>query len=149
MMNIVINSVVVECVRPVRHAVLRTGKPYDSTLWTGDNEPDTRHFAAYTDGQLVGVASVYRKDPPDSPGQHGWQLRGMAVLPEYQRYTIGRLLVDAIKKHCREQGGQIIWCNARESARGFYEKLGFTAVGEPFLIPEIGPHFLMKRPQCL
>jgi hypothetical protein len=37
-----------------------------------------------------------------------------------------------------------VWCNARTPAVGFYEKLGFSTIGEEFELPPIGPHYLME-----
>ena len=38
------------------------------------------------------------------------------------------------------RGGDLLWCDARVAAAGFYERMGFTVVSEPFDKPGIGPH---------
>ena len=40
----------------------------------------------------------------------------------------------------KESDVEIFWCNARVTAFGFYEKMGFTILGEAFDIPNLGPH---------
>jgi len=45
----------------------------------------------------------------------------------------------------RTADGDLLWCNARTSASGFYTRLGFAVVGEAFELPGIGPHHLMHR----
>ena len=40
-------------------------------------------------------------------------------------------------------GGSYLWCNARLIAVPFYERMGLTAVGDLFEMPEIGPHYVM------
>ena len=40
-------------------------------------------------------------------------------------------------------GGRRVWCNARLSAAGFYERVGFGRVGGVFEIAGIGPHAVM------
>ncbi|MFK7789853.1 MAG: hypothetical protein AB8C95_10235, partial [Phycisphaeraceae bacterium] len=38
-----------------------------------------------------------------------------------------------------------LWCNARTSASGYYERLCFIQHGDLFEIPDIGPHAVMVR----
>ena len=43
------------------------------------------------------------------------------------------------------RGGDLVWCYARTTASGFYERMGFTVVTEPFDKPGIGPHVGMVK----
>jgi predicted GNAT family N-acyltransferase len=43
------------------------------------------------------------------------------------------------------RGGDLVWCDARVTAAGFYERMGFTVVTEPYDKPGIGPHVGMLR----
>lgn len=43
----------------------------------------------------------------------------------------------------RDEPGWLVWCNARTSAIGFYEKLGWQVVSEPFDVLTAGPHVKM------
>jgi esterase/lipase/GNAT superfamily N-acetyltransferase len=135
-----------ELVRPIRHVVLRGGLPFESTIWNGDDDPDTVHFGAYVDGTITGVATLLRKPPAAAGPCTAWQLRGMAVLPEWQRKGVGSKLLEAARNHLEAQCGTLLWCNARASARGFYERAGFTVQGDSFDIPGIGAHYRMHWP---
>ena len=42
-----------------------------------------------------------------------------------------------------EEPAGILWCNARTSAIGFYEKLGWRVTSGPFDVPGVGPHVTM------
>jgi hypothetical protein len=42
----------------------------------------------------------------------------------------------------RARGAELVWCNGRSSARGFYEHHGFTSVGEEFQLEPAGPHYV-------
>ena len=130
--------------RPLRHLVLRPGQPAESTVYPGDDDPDTRHFAAFLDGQLVGIASLYREARPggDTPG---WRLRGMATSGEARGKGVGRDLLAACLEHVAAEGGGEVWCNARAEALGFYAAAGFDVIGDEFDIPGIGPHRVMRR----
>jgi predicted GNAT family N-acyltransferase len=47
--------------------------------------------------------------------------------------------------YAAEHGATRLWCNARTPAVGFYERHGWTTVGEEFDVPPIGPHYRMVR----
>ena len=131
---------------PLRHAILRNGRPMESARFPGDDEPTTRHFGAYRGGELLAVASLFAVTMPGRPGEPAFQLRGMATSPEAQGTGLGKLLLRAATEFAREKRARLLWCNARVSASGFYRKLGFEIIGDEFDIPGIGPHFRMRLP---
>jgi GNAT superfamily N-acetyltransferase len=133
-----------EEILPVRHAILRPGRPLETARYANDNDSGVRHFGAYRGGKLLSVVSVYPADMPDRPGIAAIQLRGMATRPEARGTGLGSILVAAALDFTREQGARILWCNARSAAVEFYRKLGFEIVSDEFEIPNIGPHFVMK-----
>jgi predicted GNAT family N-acyltransferase len=128
---------------PLRHAILRPGRPVETTGFPGDDEPETRHIGACRDGKLLAVASLFRVEMPGRRGVAAYQLRGMATSSEARGTGLGRLLVAAAVKFAVEKRATIVWCNARIGAAGFYRKLGFETVGDEFEIPDVGPHFRM------
>ncbi|MBX9399492.1 GNAT family N-acetyltransferase [Streptomyces sp. TRM72054] len=136
-------------VRPVRQQVLRPGQPAESCAYPEDDRPRTRHFAALHKGRVVGTASLYDEDLPDShavPGPlsgRGRRLRGMATTEEVRGSGAGAALLRTVLTHATLEGAGVVWCNARSSAAGFYARHGFQVLGEEFELPEIGPHFLM------
>lgn len=142
-MDIVVRAIPVHEARPIRHAVLRSGLPFATAIWAGDDAPDTRHFGAFSSGELTGVATLLRKAWPGAETDAAWQLRGMAVLASWQRHGIGTRLLEACITQAREEPGALLWCNARASARAFYERMRFSVDGEAFEVPEIGPHYRM------
>ncbi|HEU4495867.1 MAG TPA: GNAT family N-acetyltransferase [Flavobacterium sp.] len=131
---------------PVRHPVLRPGKDIETCHFQGDNLASTKHFGFYIDEELAGIASLFQSATPLISEHDQFQLRGMAVLPDYQKQGIGEALVKFAENDARSRNGKIIWFNAREIAVPFYEKLGYQIMGAPFLIENIGIHFLMHRP---
>ena len=53
------------------------------------------------------------------------------------------LLRDAIDR-CRSLGASVLWCNARDSAARFYERLGFVQEGDGFITTTTQlPHHVM------
>ena len=129
----------------VRWPILRAGLPRESAIFPGDDAPETRHFGAFCEGRLVGVATILRAPFPGQPDRaDAWQLRGMATLPEVQGRGYGRALLAACIAEARRQGGALLWCNARKPAVAFYEKHSLRVLGEEFDIPTAGPHFRMR-----
>jgi predicted GNAT family N-acyltransferase len=129
---------------PLRHAVLRPGRPVETAFFAGDDLASTKHFGAFRNGRLLCVASLYEAELLDEPGVAAIQLRGMATATEAQRTGLGRALVLGCVAFAREKGARLLWCNARTYAEGFYSKLGFEIVGDEFDIPDVGPHYRMK-----
>jgi GNAT superfamily N-acetyltransferase len=81
-------------------------------------------------------------DHDDDPA---WRLRGMATYPEMQGRAGGSQLAAEGLRVARADEVQVMWCNACVSARGFYEKLGFTTCGDEFVLPVAGPHYVMIK----
>ncbi len=131
-------------VRPLRLSVLRSdGRPED-VVWPGDDDPAARHLGAFAAGKLVGIASIRPAPHPSDPRPDDWQLRGMATRSEVRGQGAGKAVLSACLAHAAGEGGRRLWCNARTSAAGFYERAGFSKVGAEFDVPAIGPHVVME-----
>jgi len=127
-------------VLPLRHRVLRPGRPWEAAILDGDDEPEARHWVAERRGQVVGVVSLHRRPWPEGRGPQ-WRLRGMAVDPDWQQRGIGTAMLLAI--HAEVDAP--LWCNARVTAVPFYQKHGWTVHSDEIDIPLIGPHQRMQR----
>ena len=130
---------------PVRHLVLRAGKPIESCHFDGDELQSTHHFGYFIEDRLLGVISLFEVRHPTFDAQKSFQIRGMAVLTTHQKKGIGEALVLEAEAFCKKQETDIIWFNARTAAVGFYEKMGYETIGSEFEIKEVGPHFLMFK----
>lgn len=104
--------------RWLRHTLLRPHQPPDTLLYPGDEAPDSLHVGAFLKGQLVGIASVTHHPFPGAPDGAGWQLRGVATVPEVRGQGYGAALVHACLDHVAIQGGTILWCNGRTVSSG-------------------------------
>src|SRR5690242_4422696 len=91
---------------PLRHAVLRPGRPVGTALFAGDDLATTKHFGAFRNGELLCVASLFEAKLPDEPDVAAIQLRGMATAPEAQRTGLGRALVLGCIAYTRKNGAQ-------------------------------------------
>jgi len=130
----------------LRQRILRPFMPVSAMVYPGDDAPETVHFGAFDGTRLVAIASLYRAPHAEhAPGPDAWQFRGMASEPEVRGRGFAAAVVRAMEAHARARGGAVLWCNAREAAVPFYEKLGMRTVGERFEIERIGPHFVMIK----
>lgn len=111
----------------------------------GDNLKSTKHIGAFMGSRCVGVLSLFLANTDQIPNLSQYQLRGMAVDPEYRKKDIGRKLVNFSENELRNRNVEILWCNAREIAVDFYKKLGFEVISDEFHIPDVGPHYLMYK----
>ena len=130
---------------PVRSAVLRKGKPIETCFFLGDEAIYTTHFGLFIENSLIGVASLFKTNNENFEQKNQFQLRGMAILEEYQSSGFGKLLIEEIFNFIKINQTELLWFNARETAVSFYEKQGCIKKGASFEIPEIGTHFLMYK----
>ena len=120
----------------LRRRVLRDGRTDLPAAYPEDDDPGVLHLGALDDGQVVGVATFV----PDGSG--GWQLRGMAVDPTRQGQGIGRALLE----EGAARAGPL-WAHARDTALGFYERLGWVVEGEGYVHGVMGlPHHRVVLP---
>jgi predicted GNAT family N-acyltransferase len=142
---VTVEEVAAEVTYGLRRSILRPDG--GDVVWAGDEDPSTFHLAARTpDGRVVGVV---RFSPAPCPWRADagapWQLRGMATDPQVRGSGAGRGLLVAGLDAVLARGGDLVWCDARVSAAGFYERMGFTVVTSPFDKPGIGPHVGMVK----
>ena len=109
--------------------------------WTEEEkgwEPEERHFALW-DGDALVACVVIR------PLEGGAvKLRQMAVEPPRQVCGAGRRLLEGVEEQLRVEGVSRIELNARDTAAGFYRKLGYRKVGGEFVEVTI-PHWKMVK----
>jgi GNAT superfamily N-acetyltransferase len=128
---------------PLRHAVLRPGRPVTASVYAAD--AGAVHIGAWDDDLLVGCATVF---PDPWAGTDGWpaedaawRLRGMAVDPSRHRTGVGRQVIAAVVDAAVDGGAPLLWANARTTALPFYESAGWVVAGEEFITKDTGlPH---------
>lgn len=129
----------------VRHEVLRKGKPIETCQFKGDDDDNTTHFGLFLENKLVGIISIFKENNTLFPESNQFQIRGMAVLEEFQGKGLGAELVKKAENYCINLNTDLIWFNARENAVPFYKKLDYKIMGDSFLIPDVGIHFVMCK----
>ena len=127
----------------LRQLVLRPGQPIEECDFPNDRNPDSFHLGAEERSVIVVVASFYGERHDALKGWKQYRLRGMACHPDLRGHGAGTLVLRFGIGHLKDQRADLLWCNARENAVGFYKKLGFSTHGSPFLIEGIGMHELL------
>ncbi len=132
---------------PLRQQMLVPTHELKKAKFENDDDEDISfHLGAFSDSKLVSVASFFYERNPIFSDLHQYQLRGMATLQDYQGQGLSSELLSFAFPIIKQNFCTLLWCNARVSAIGFYEKVGFQKFnGEIFEIDEIGPHVLMYK----
>ena len=129
----------------VRQPVLRKGKPIESCIFEGDDLNTTHHFGLFENEELTGIISLFSQTNIIFADKNQAQIRGMAILENHQKKGFGEALVKYCEDYCRTQNVDLIWFNARTVAVGFYKKMNYQIIGEPFDIKDVGEHYLMFK----
>ena len=145
-MEVRVERVAAETTFPLRWRVLRPHLPRpEQTVLPGERAAGAVHLAALTaDGEVVATAVLVRETFACWPERtEAWRLRGMATEERLRSQGIGGRLLRRAIEHVTDAGGGLLWCHARVPAQAFYERAGFTAVGEAWEEPHLGPHVAM------
>ena len=130
---------------PVRHPILRAGRPLEDCRFDHDDLETTFHLGLFEKNHLIGVATFLKNNSSSFPESSQYQLRGMAVLNRFQGKGLGAQLLNYAEAELKLSQTELLWFNARERAVPFYSKLGYKTTGNPFDIKGIGTHYLMFK----
>lgn len=72
------------------------------------------------------------------------KLRQMAVRPKIQGTGLGAAMMNYAEQLAKDAGYKKMVMNARKTAKGFYEKLGYEIEGDEFVEVNL-PHFYMQK----
>ncbi len=135
-----------EEVKVLRHAVLW---PHLDNLDACAIEPDslitTFHIGATKNSEIVGTSTLIAQKNKKFETPRQYRLRAMATAPSVRGEGVGAKIIEQIIKELKEREVELLWCDARIIATGFYERQSFETKGEIYQVPKIGPHKLMYK----
>jgi len=105
---------------------------------TPDAEKNDILLGAFEDDNLIGCCVLSPKD------EYVVQLRQMAVKSNTQKSGIGRFIISNAEKIAKEKGFAQLMMHARDNVIPFYEKCGYTIVGDGFEEVNIPHHVMIK-----
>ncbi len=129
----------------IRHRVLRQNQPFDACKLETDNIAGTFHLGAFLDDKLISIATFYPEKQRAFTAERQMRLRAMATLEQYRMQGAGSAIISHAESALKQDGVEILWCNARTGAQGYYDRLGFKTHGDVFDYPPIGPHIVMYK----
>jgi N-acetylglutamate synthase-like GNAT family acetyltransferase len=97
------------------------GIPENAVEW-GDLEPGNAHAVVFLKGDLVGYGRVIVRGDMA-------QIRHVAVEPTARGKGVGRLILDSLIEHARDNGAKMVHLNARFTSLEMFRKQGFEPVG--------------------
>ncbi|MGE5519890.1 MAG: GNAT family N-acetyltransferase [Candidatus Dadabacteria bacterium] len=122
----------------LRDEILRKPLGLQFTEEEIEKEKSNLHIAAYEDDQMLGCCMLVEEEPGTV------RLRQMAVVNAVQGKGIGRALMQFAENLARDRGYKKITMHARSNAVGFYEKMGYRRIGDPFQEITIS-HYVMEK----
>src|SRR5690554_355421 len=140
-----IKQIYAEETYPIRQVVLRKGGPIETCVFDGDLDENTFHLGILSNTDLIGVASFMKNKFPLFSEDEQYQLRGMAILKEFQHQGLGKRLIEEGENILNKRKVDLLWFNAREIAVEFYKNKGYIIAGNAFTIPNIGIHYVMLK----
>ena len=145
-MNLILKKVNSKNLYPIRSKVLRANSNYEYCKFEGDERLESIHIGVYKNQKIVAGVSLIKNKSTKIDLLNCYQLRGMCVLYDYQKKSIGQKLLEYSEETCRNLNVNYIWMNAREKATGFYTKFNYKSLGDAFIIQGIGLHsFFYKK----
>ena len=111
-----------------RHAMLWPDRPLAHVMVSGDE--DAVHVCLKHNDQVIAAGSFFIVGSTA-------QLRKLAVDPDWQGRGLGKSLVTFGAQHIAKLGVSELWCDARATAVGFYEALGFTVARDIYLKSDV------------
>lgn len=108
----------------IRHRVMWANKPFDDIKLPNDD--NGLHFGLFRDNVLLSVVSLFIED-------NVAQFRKFATENIEQGKGYGAKLLSHLIQECIDKNIKTLWCNARTSSVGFYEKFGFEIVSDAWI----------------
>ena len=122
----------------VRRTVFVEGQGVPPELEVDGLDDVADHVVARLDGRVVATGRLLPAD------RRTRKVQRMAVLPEARGAGVGLAVLRALEARARELGAPAVVLSAQTTARGFYERAGYTAHGEEFTEAGIR-HVAMRR----
>lgn len=98
----------------------------------------TTHYVGYVDGEPVTTARIHES------AAHEYHLQRVATLKEHRGKGYGRELIIFIERSLRHIPDAKVWLSAQDTALPFYEKMGYSVLGEGYIEADM-PHHSMEK----
>lgn len=120
----------------VRKKVFIDEQKVDESIELDEYDDLSDHILIKYNSQPIATGRIYK-------GSEGFNLGRVAVLKEFRKKGLGRVVVTQLLKRAFSLGADVVYIHAQTSAEEFYRKLGFKSYGELFYEADI-EHVHMK-----
>lgn len=138
-----VRKISAEASYPLRHKVLWPHLEAHECGIDSDLFPEAFQLGSFYKGQLISIGTFFPQEHEKFTVEKAFRLRAMATDPDYRGLQAGKKLMEFAFDCLNESGADLLWCDARLIATGFYDKLGMKTKGDVYDVPKIGPHKLM------
>jgi predicted GNAT family N-acyltransferase len=124
-----------EAIRSIRFSVFVDEQKVPAELEMDDRDAACIHVLARADDRPIGTGRI----DTENQGKIG----RVAVAAGSRRHGVGTALMQRLHRVARDRGLASVWCHAQVSSLPFYERLGYSTLGDVF--DEAGiPHVRME-----
>lgn len=121
----------------LRHRVFVLEQGVDASLEFDGRDGAATHVVLEDGGELIGTARIFDTGNEAVVGR-------VAVEAERRGQGLGGVVMAAAERWASDQGLPAVELHAQQSVTGFYERLGYAGIGEPY--EEAGiPHLTMRK----
>ena len=110
-----------------------------------DDMLTTFHVGVFKNNEIVAIGTFLQQQNEKFDAKNQYRLRAMATSPKVRGENFGKQVIDFALEELKNRKVDLLWCDARKVALGFYEKMGFNILGDFYEVPIIGKHKLMYK----
>lgn len=121
----------------VRNIVFVQEQKFAEEIEIDDIDDSAFHIILKLDDNPVATARYFHDG-------ENWHLGRFCILKQYRKLGLGRLMLQEIEKDLKQKGVTCLVLSSQYPVRKFYEKCGYSQVGEKYL-EENYPHIKMKK----
>lgn len=134
------NSIELEHAFAIRKKVFveEQGVPLEDEFDSFDSLNGTcEHVLAYIDRVPIGTGRIRILDGKG-------KLERICILEPYRKFGAGKKIINSLEEISRNKEVWQVKLHGQSQAKGFYEKLGYSAISDVFMEDGI-PHYLMVK----
>jgi predicted GNAT family N-acyltransferase len=121
----------------LRHQVFVGEQGVDAALEADGRDGVAAHVVLEQDGAVTGTARIFDTGDAAVVGR-------VAITPERRGQRLGALVMAVAERWAAGQGLPVVELHSQQAVVGFYLRLGYVAVGEPYVEAGI-PHRTMRK----
>ena len=108
-----------------------------------DSQKGTFHLGTFLDEKIISIGTFIKENNTKFNCDSQYRLRAMATDNNYRKISAGKTLFLKAINVLKNKNIELLWCDARIVAIGFYKSVNMQALEDVYNIPNIGLHQTM------